>query len=80
MMQISEFSFPHLREAHDDRIAVELERRRLVAERRADGAAAASPAVAPRGFRAWAARLRSSETGARTAPARRGAEPCVACP
>ena len=36
MMQISEFSFPHLHEAHDERLAIELERRRLAEERRAE--------------------------------------------
>ena len=74
-MQISEFSFPHLREAHDERLAVELERQRIAAERRADGAAATPSAAAARGFRAAVARLRpAAEAPARTA------EPCLACP
>jgi hypothetical protein len=74
-MQISEFSFPHLHAAHDGRLAVELERQRIAAERRADGAAAAPSAAAARGVRAAVARLRP----AAEAPTR-AAEPCLACP
>lgn len=74
-MQISEFSFPHLHAAHDERLAVELERQRIAAERRADGADATATASAARGFRAVVARLRP----AAEAPAR-AADPCLACP
>lgn len=74
-MQISEFSFPHLHAAHDERLAIELERQRIAAERRADGAATTPSSAAARGFRAVVARLRP----AAEAPAR-AAEPCLACP
>ncbi|GGI46095.1 hypothetical protein BCL57_001408 [Agromyces flavus] len=76
MMQISEFSFPHLHAAHEERLAVELERRRLAAERRADAAAAApSAGRTRRAVRSRLARLVSSESGAV-----RTGEPCAACP
>ena len=42
-MQISEFSFPHLHAAHDERLVIELERRRVAAERRAEAGTEGSP-------------------------------------
>jgi hypothetical protein len=41
-MLISEITFPHLVAANDDRIARELERRRVALERRAEAAEAAA--------------------------------------
>lgn len=41
-MLISEIAFPHLVAANDDRIARELERRRVALERRAEAAEAAA--------------------------------------
>ena len=38
-MLISELSFPHLQAAHDERLAQELERRRVVQERLAESPA-----------------------------------------
>lgn len=78
-MQITEFSFLHLHEAHEQRLAVELERQRAASERRAEGAAGAagtrSTASTHRRLRAAWARLRRG-----TAAPARANEPCVACP
>ncbi|KRC61136.1 hypothetical protein ASE14_09390 [Agromyces sp. Root81] len=52
-MLISEIAFPHLVAANDERVALELERRRVALERRAESAATeaaalgAAPAVVP---------------------------------
>lgn len=75
-MQITEFSFPHLHEAHEQRLAIELERQRAASERRAEGAAGTRPAASVgRRLRAAWARLRR---GSAAQP--RANEPCVACP
>ena len=79
-MQISEFSFPHLHAAHDERLTVELERQRVAAERRAetDGRGSTAPATS-RGIRSWWAAREGS--GASPLIARGPAnEPCPTCP
>ncbi len=77
-MQISEFSFPHLHEAHEQRLTVELERQRAAAERRAD--TNGSPAIqAKSGRRGILARLRSTQWPTPPAGANR-MEPCADCP
>ncbi len=77
-MQISEFTFPHLHEAHEQRLTVELERRRAAAERRAqtNGAPAVRTGSSRRGI---LARLRSTQWP--TPPtAQNRMEPCADCP
>lgn len=44
-MLISEITFPHLVAANDERIAVDLERRRVALERSAEASAGAAPAA-----------------------------------
>ncbi|MFC9558027.1 hypothetical protein [Agromyces sp. NPDC056965] len=44
-MLISEIAFPHLVAANDERIAVDLERRRVALERSAEASAGAAPAA-----------------------------------
>ncbi|MFE5670810.1 hypothetical protein ACFQ58_04275 [Agromyces sp. NPDC056523] len=78
MMQISEFSFPHLHAAHDERLTIELERRRVAAERRAETAA-------PRPTSAWLRFGRRSGAAVREPAVRPAggilrAEPCPTCP
>ena len=70
-MLISEITFPHLREARDAQLAAQLERRRVVAERRAE--ASASATVPPRRGRERMPRRRVA-ANARAA----GTEPCPA--
>lgn len=74
-MQISEFSFPHLNAAHEERLTVELERQRVAAERRADADGAAEPARR-RGIRSE----RSSRRIAWLGVARGPVDPCPTCP
>ncbi len=77
-MQISEFSFPHLHEAHEQRLSVELERQRASAERRAEtnGAPAARARSTRRGI---LARLRSTDWPTPPSVPNR-MEPCADCP
>ena len=76
-MLISELSFPHLQAAHEERLAQELERRRVVQERLAESSAA------PR-RRRGVALTRSSERMPRAAVAASGPRPgpgsAEACP
>jgi hypothetical protein len=78
MMQISEFSFPHLMAAHEERLTVELERQRVAAERRVEAGVAddAGPA-AVRGARS---RRWSGSSWTLRGVTRRTAEPCPTCP
>ena len=82
-MQISEFSFPHLHAAHDERLSVELERQRVAAERRAESTTQdainrdATVRAGGRGIRSWwAGRSPAAQLVAR-GPAN---EPCATCP
>ena len=69
-MLISELTFPHLLDAREAQLAQELERRRVIAERRAEAAAAAADVVVSRSER-------MPRRGAEPAAAR-SAEPCPA--
>ena len=51
IMLISELSFPHLQAAHDERLAQELERRRVVQERLAEQGAGRSSGPSRRALR-----------------------------
>jgi hypothetical protein len=73
IMLISELSFPHLQAAHDERLARELERRRVVQERLAE-----SPAAPRR--RGGFGRAGSSERMPRAAAASSGPRTAGACP
>ena len=69
-MLISELTFPHLLDAREAQLAQELERRRVIAERRAEAAAAEAAVVVSR-------TERMPRRAARTATAGT-AEPCPA--
>ena len=73
-MLISELSFPHLQAAHDERLAQELERRRVVQERLAEQGAG----------RSWGRAARTaavaSERMPRAAVAASGRGSAEACP
>ena len=74
-MLISELSFPHLQAAHDERLAQELERRRVVQERLAEQGAGRS-----RGRAARAEAAASSERMPRAAVVASGPGSTEACP
>ena len=74
ILLISELSFPHLQAAHDERLAQELERRRVVQERLAEQGAGRSRG---RTARAEAA---SSERMPRAAVVASGPGSTEACP
>ena len=77
-MQISEFSFPHLHAAHDERLVIELERRRVAAERRAEAGTEGSPVRAgSRAIRSWWAGRSERPPLVGRGPAN---EPCPTCP
>ena len=67
---ISEYSFPWLYEAEEQRLTEELERRRMQAERQQDDAASAGQQAAPRPGRTPSATARH---GARRTPRRMSA-------
>ena len=79
-MQISEFSFPHLHAAHDERLVIELERRRVAAERRAEAgteglARAGGEPRHPPGRRVGRSERPSSDAARRTSRARPARDP-----
>ncbi len=74
-MLISELSFPHLQAAHDERLAQELERRRVVQERLAEQGAGRT-----RGRAARRAAAVSSERMPRAAVAATSPGSAEACP
>ena len=78
IMQISEFSFPHLHAAHEERLTVELERQRVAAERRAETSPDGSPVrAASRAVRSWWAGRSQGAPLVGRSPAD---EPCPTCP
>jgi hypothetical protein len=77
-MQISEFSFPHLHAAHEERLTVELERQRVAAERRAETDTEHSTVRAEsRSIRSWWAGRSAAGPLITRGPAN---EPCPTCP